>query len=82
MTARPTDDTTTRQSDEVVLDRFHAAVVDQVCATDAGRAADGERCWMRRAPPHELCMPGGPCWTWPAWVLRTWPLALQAASAQ
>lgn len=69
MTARPTDSTTTRQSDEVELDPFHGAVVDEVSASDAGRAALGEILWLRRAEPHELCMPGAPCLTWPAWVV-------------
>jgi hypothetical protein len=63
------DSTTTYQSDQVELDPFHAAIVDEVCAADAGRIAAGELIALRPAVAHEFCMPGGPCWQWPAWVI-------------
>lgn len=56
-------------TDALELDPFHGAVVDEVCATDAGRADAGELIWLRPATAHEFCYPGGPCWTWPAWVI-------------
>jgi hypothetical protein len=61
--------TTPKQSDQVELDPFHGAIVDEVCATDAGRVAAGETILIRLAIGHEFCMPGAPCWTWPAWVI-------------
>lgn len=66
---RPDSTTTPRQSDQVVLDPFHAAIVDAICASDAGRAALGELIWLRRATEHEFCMPGSPCWSWPTQVI-------------
>jgi hypothetical protein len=65
----PPQRSTLEQSDQVVLDPFHGAIVDGVCASDSGRAAAGEVTWLRPAVDHEFCMPDGPCWTWPAWVV-------------
>jgi hypothetical protein len=66
--ARP-QTSTPKQTDEVELDPFHGAIVDEVCASDAGRVAFGEVIFLRRAVEHEFCHPAGPCWTWPAWVI-------------
>jgi hypothetical protein len=56
------------REEPTTLDSLHAAAVDAVCSADRDRVATGARQFLRLAAPHEFCLPGEPCLTWPTVV--------------
>jgi hypothetical protein len=57
------------EPEALILDPWHAAVVDRVCAADAARVAAGEPRVVRLAVDHEFCLPTG-CTSWGATLVE------------
>lgn len=53
------------------LDPWHTAVLVRIMAADRARVDAGATRVVRLAEPHEFCLPGAPCVTWPTLVVVT-----------